>query len=199
MIPAAPPPPAGCRPNGTPAGTKRSRAITAIAVGGVAAGILDICSAIGAWLPRGVPPVRILQSVASGVYGSDAYQGGWSTAIIGLGLHFLIALTAAAVFYLASRVLRFMTERPVISGFLYGELVYLFMNFVVIPLSAIGERSPLSWQSLVTGPVGHLIFVGLPISLAVRHYAGRPVRRATTEAGFDPLVLHAEIFDDCED
>ena len=173
MIPAAPPPPAGCRHNGRPAGKERSRAITAIAVGGVAAGILDICSAIGAWLPRGVPPVRILQSVASGVYGGDAYQGGWSTAIVGLGLHFLIALTAAAVFYAASRVLRFMTDRPVLAGFIYGELVYLFMNFVVIPLSAIGERAPLSLQSLITGPIGHLLFVGLPISLAVRHYAGR--------------------------
>jgi hypothetical protein len=161
MIPAAPPPPAG----------RRSRAITAIVVGGVAAGILDIASAIGAWLPRGVSPVRILQSVASGVYGAEARQGGWKTALIGLGLHFLIALTAAAVFYMASRRLRFMTARPVLAGFLYGELVYLFMNFVVVPLSAIGERFPLSLQSLITGPVGHLIFVGLPISLAVSHYA----------------------------
>lgn len=167
MIPAAPPPPAG-----------RSRAITAIVVGGVAAGILDIASAVGAWLPRGVPPMRILQSVASGVYGADAYQGGWSTALIGLCLHFTIALTAAAVFYLASRKLHLMTARPVIAGFIYGELVYLFMNFVVVPLSAIGEPFPFRWQSLVTGPVGHLIFVGLPISLAVRHYAPAHRERA---------------------
>jgi hypothetical protein len=167
MIPAAPPPAAG-----------RSRAITAIVVGGVAAGVLDIASAIGAWLPRGVSPVRILQSVAAGVYGAEARLGGWKTALVGLGLHFLIALTAAAVFYLASRRLRFMTARPVIAGFIYGELVYLFMSFVVVPLSAIGERAPFSWQSLITGPLGHLLFVGLPISLAVRHYAPAHRERA---------------------
>jgi hypothetical protein len=178
MIPAAPPPAAGRRPDGTPAGTKRSRAITAIVVGGVAAGVLDISSAIGAWLPRGVSPVRILQSVAAGVYGAEARRGGWKTALVGLGLHFLIAFTAAALFYLASRKLRFMTARPVIAGFIYGELVYLFMNFVVVPLSAIGERFPFSWQSLITGPVGHLIFVGLPISLAVSHYAPAHRERA---------------------
>ncbi len=167
MIPAAAPSPAG-----------RSRAITAIVVGGVAAGILDISSAIGAWLPRGVTPVQIFQSVARGVYGDAAFQGGWLTALIGLGLHFLIALTATAVYYLASRKLTFMTARPVIAGFIYGELVYLFMNFVVVPLSAIGEPFPFRWQSLVTGPVGHLVFVGLPIALAVRHYAPAHRERA---------------------
>ncbi len=154
---------------------ERPRPVAAILVGGAIAGALDISSAIGAWLPSGVSPARILQSVAGGVYGKATYEGGWRTAVIGLLCHFLIAFTAAAVFYLASRKLRFLTERPVVAGLLYGEAVFLFMNFVVLPLSAIGHRGHISgWQSLVTGPVGHLVFVGLPISLAVRRFATPP-------------------------
>ncbi len=157
----------------------RSRPFAAILVGGLAAGALDLASAIGAWLPLGVSPVRIMQSIAAGLYGRDARDGGWQTALVGLGCHFVIAFTAAAVYWLASRRLRFLIERPIISGLLYGEVVYLFMNFVVIPLSAIHRWPTLdTWQSLVTGWVGHLVFVGLPISLAARRYSARPTAPA---------------------
>lgn len=149
-----------------------SSALTAILVGGLAAGVLDLASAVGAWLPRGVTPQQILQSIARGAVGRDAYSGGWATAALGLGFHFLIAFTAAAVFYLVSRRLRFLTRRPVLSGLLYGEVVFLVMNYVVIPLSAIGGWPRFTWpQTLITGPIGHLVFVGLPISLAVRRFA----------------------------
>jgi hypothetical protein len=43
------------------------------------------------------------------------------------------------------------------------------MAYVVIPLSAT-RRAPFVWASLISGPVGHLVFVGLPISLAVRRF-----------------------------
>lgn len=152
---------------------RRPRALAAILVGGGIAGVLDLASAIGAWLPRGVSPVQIMQSIAGGLFGEETYRGGWQTALVGLGLHFVIALTAAAVFYAASRRLGFLTRRPVVAGLLYGEVVYLFMNFVVLPLSAIGSFPRLSWQHMVTGPVGHLFFVGLPISLAVHRLAPR--------------------------
>ena len=143
-------------------------------MGGFVAGVLDLASAIGAWLPSGVTPLQIMQSIAGGLYGKRTYEGGWSTAIVGLALHFLIATTAAAIYYAASRKLRFMTERPVLSGVVYAELVYLFMNFVVIPLSAIHRWPSFSWQHMVTGPVGHIFFVGLPIALAVSWFAPLP-------------------------
>jgi uncharacterized membrane protein YagU involved in acid resistance len=152
----------------------KAQPIAAIVAGGFTAGVLDIASAIFAWLPRGVSPQRILQSVASGALGADAFQGGWSTALAGLGFHFLIAFTAAAVFYMASRKIDFLTRHPIWSGLAYGEVVYLFMNFAVIPLSAIGKVPGFVIpQSLITGPLGHLVFVGLPISLAVLRYAPR--------------------------
>jgi hypothetical protein len=150
--------------------TKSARAFPAIFWGGLLCGVLDISSAFVAYGFRGVKPIRILQSVASGLLGPNAFKGGVETAALGAGLHFLVAFTAATVFYLASRKISWLTQRAVLSGFLYGEVVYMFMNFVVIPLS-LTHRPPMSIAYLVTGPVGHLFFVALPISLAVRRYS----------------------------
>jgi len=45
------------------------------------------------------------------------------------------------------------------------------MTFVVLPLSAItGGRPGIRHQSL-TGPIGHMFLVGLPIALAVKRFS----------------------------
>jgi hypothetical protein len=116
-----------------------------------------------------VSPVRILQSVASGLLGRDAYAGGAGTAALGAALHFVIALTACAVYYAASRRLGLLLRRPVVWGLAYGVAVYLIMNFVVVPLSAASSGRPTT-ATAVTGLLVHSFFVGLPISLAVRRY-----------------------------
>jgi len=92
------------------------------------------------------------------------------TAALGLGLHFLIAFTAASVFYAASRKLSFMTQRPIISGILYGVAVYLFMYWLVMPLSNI-RRGPFSWSNTIIAIITHMVCVGLPISLMVSRYS----------------------------
>ena len=148
-----------------------AKAFLAIFWGGLACGVFDISQAMIAWyLQVGAKPIRIWQSVASGLLGPDAFKGGLKTAIIGGALHFLIAFTAAAVYWVASRKLTFMTQHAVIAGMLYGECVWLFMNFVVLPLSS-AHRSPFNAAAIITGPIGHLFLVGLPIALAVRHYS----------------------------
>jgi len=115
-----------------------SRAFLAIFWAGLACGVLDISQAFLAWgLLSGSRPSRVLQSVASGLLGPESFKGGMATASLGAALHFFIAFTAAAVFYLASRKLSFLVQRPVLWGMIYGELVFLFMNYIVIPLSAI--------------------------------------------------------------
>jgi hypothetical protein len=148
-----------------------SRAFLAIFWGGLACGVLDITQAFIAGGLRGSSPVRILQSVASGLLGSKSFKGGIATAILGAGIHFLIAFTGATVFYLASRKLLFLVQRPILWGMIYGEVVFLFMYFVVIPLSAIHRFPAVTLPLIVTGPIGHTFLVGLPIALAVRRYS----------------------------
>jgi uncharacterized membrane protein YagU involved in acid resistance len=149
-----------------------SNAFLAIFWGGLACGVFDITQACIAWgIQNHLPPMRIFQSVASGLLGPKSFQGGASTAALGLALHFFIAFSWAAIYYLASRRLAIMVDRPILCGLLYGELVWLVMNFVVIPLSAIHRWPTWTAASIITGPIGHLFLVGLPISLAVRRWA----------------------------
>jgi hypothetical protein len=151
--------------------TASASAFLAIFWGGLACGILDITQAFTAWgLEDGVKPVSILQHIASGLIGPKSFQGGAKTAALGAMLHFFIAFGAATVYYLASRWLTFMTDHAILSGLLYGEAVFLFMYFVVVPLSA-ATRSQFTLATLITGPIGHMFLVGLPIALAVRRYS----------------------------
>jgi len=145
-------------------------AVPVILRAGLLCGILDITAAFVTWAPKGISPVRILQGIARGAIGPSSYQGGWKTAALGLGFHFLIALSAASVFYAASRKLRFMTERPILAGVLYGVAVYLVMYWVVVPLSRIGWRPASLWPTVIA-IITHMVCVGLPISLVVRHYS----------------------------
>lgn len=143
------------------------RPLPAILVGGLIAGACDITFAIVANNMAGSTSARTLKSVASGLLGRPAFQGGWEIAALGLALHFCIALGAATTYYAASRWIAVLVERPWLSGLLFGALVYLFMNLVVVPLSAAPFRIPLR----ITGLLVHMFFVGLPIALFVRRYS----------------------------
>ncbi|HKD80062.1 MAG TPA: hypothetical protein VKH81_10235 [Candidatus Angelobacter sp.] len=152
-----------------------SNAFLAIFWGGLACGILDITQACIAWgIQNNVPPYRIFQSVGSGLLGPKSFQGGATTAALGLFLHFLIAFIWAVIYFVASRRIGFMTEKPVIAGLLYGEFVWVMMNCVVVPLSAIHRWPPRTDPaSIITGPILHPVLVGLPIALAVKRWAPR--------------------------
>lgn len=147
-----------------------SRPLLAIFWGGLLAGIFDITQAFIGFGFLGAKPFRILQHIAGGVFGARSMQMGWTSAALGLAFHFTIAFGAAIVYYLASRVLRVMVEHAVLCGLIYGELVFLFMYFVVLPLTPIGPAK-FSIVTYITGPIGHTFLVGLPIALCVRRFA----------------------------
>lgn len=149
----------------------RGRAARAILWGGVLAGVGDIAFAFVVNGLRGVGPVRVLQSVAGGVLGPAAREGGLAAAALGGALHFVIAFGAAAVYWLASRRLGALVRRAVACGLLYGVAVYLFMNFVVVPLSAAYFKPSHAPSALLLNSAGHMLLVGLPIALAARRYS----------------------------
>ena len=143
------------------------RVLPAILLGGLIAGACDITYASVQGLLAGRPVVRTLQSVATGLLGREALQGGWATGALGLLLHFVIALCIAAVYFAASRKMAILVDRAWFSGPLFGAMVYLFMNHVVVPLSAAPFRIP----DTLLGLSVHMFLVGLPIALSVRHYS----------------------------
>lgn len=145
-----------------------------VLAGGLLAGALDIFYACLFWaLKADVPPTRIFQSVAAGLLGEASFQGGTSTAALGLFLHFLIACTMALTYYLAARRWPVLVRRPVPCGIGYGLVLYVLMNHVVVPLSAAGSgSSDPTWIGLTVAV--HAFLVGLPIAwFATRAHLSR--------------------------
>ena len=137
----------------------------AVLVGGMIAGSLDLIAAFifyGWGVPRGI---------ASGLLGPNARQGGMGTWILGVCLHFFIALSAATVYSMTSRKLEFLKEHALVCGLFFGIAVFLVMNLIVVPLSAIHYYGPFSLRGLIQGLLVHMLGIGLPISFSVRQLA----------------------------
>jgi len=143
--------------------------VRAIAIAGALAGTLDIVAAFLVYGPLGASPVRILQSIASGLLGRGAFQAGASAAALGLVLQFFIATTAAWVYYLASRRLPALVRFPIAGGSAYGIAVYVVMNFVVVPLSAV-PKGPFNWTLAPLIVLVHIGCVGVPIAWVLGRY-----------------------------
>jgi hypothetical protein len=144
---------------------EKKNAVLAIAVGGLIAGALDLtqaCILFGWDIPL---------SIAGGLLGPQAFHGGAGTYALGVFLHFFIALSAAAVFYAASRRLGFLTQYPLVCGLLFGAAVEEVMNLVVLPLSALHARGPYELHDLIQGLLVHMVVAGLPIAFSIRRFA----------------------------
>ena len=139
---------------------------------GLTCGVMDISAAlvVYGWV-YGVPPLQLLQGIASGLLGRQAFRGGIATAALGLLLHFVIAFSAAAVYFLVSQKFPFLIQQAVLSGVLYGLAVYFFMQQVVALSAAV--KHPFSVQLMLIGVVIHIFCVGLPIALIVRKFSSR--------------------------
>lgn len=154
--------------------TRRPRPLDTILLGGLVIGILDgLFALVFYWLILGAPRLRIFQNVAAGLLGKDAaFAGGERTFLLGLLLHFIVATCIAAVYYLASLSLPFLIRYAVVCGLVYGLIAYLVMNYVVIPLSAIGPSSrPFNLSNFLPAFIAHAFLVGLPVALLARRSA----------------------------
>lgn len=140
----------------------------AILRGGLIVGLCDIADAI-IWfgLTRGISPGRVFQSVARGLLGRAAFDGGAATIALGAVLHFSIAMCVAATGVLLSRWITGLATKPFLFGPLYGIGVFAFMYLVVLPTSQVG------WVHFdapgFANALGiHLFGIGLPSALAAR-------------------------------
>jgi uncharacterized membrane protein YagU involved in acid resistance len=174
--------------------------VWAILLGGLAAGALDILYAFVVYGPLsyGVTPEQVLQSVAAGWIGRDASRaGGMETALLGLGTHFMLATIMAAIYVLLAKRVPMLTRQAVLWGLVYGLILYVAMNYIVVPLSAAGANGHFATASeigprlqtafsevrgdgggdypwLLAGTIfTHTVLVGLPISLIAKRFVGQ--------------------------
>ena len=148
---------------------RRLHPLAPVVAGGLVAGTLDITYASLFWgLKSGVPAQRIFQSVAAGLLGEASFEGGQGTAALGLALHYFIALSMALVYYLVARRWELLWQRPLLCGAAYGLLLYLVMNYIVVPLSRAGGGGSKDTLWVTLSILVHMLLIGVPIALFAR-------------------------------
>lgn len=121
-----------------------------------------------------IGPGRFFQSVAAGLLGREAARaGGAPTVALGVGLHFAIGCIWATVYHFALKYGPGLRRRAaslggtLAAGVAFGALIWLVMDFVVLPLSAARHTPVSSWHFWVQ-LLGHALLVGPAIALALR-------------------------------
>lgn len=145
-----------------------------IFLSGLIAGTLDMLAAITvyAFILQKTTAIKILQSIASGLFKKDAYSGGSQMALYGLLLHYFIALTFAWFYFTIYPYFTFIKKNTLVSGILYGIFVWITMNLVVLPtvFPVLPEKHldfPLILSILIL-----ISCIGIPIAFITRkHYS----------------------------
>lgn len=147
--------------------TRTLSAARTIVFGTLAMGTIDILWAIGNAALNGRSAVWVFQTIAGGILHRATYEGGLSSAFLGMFLHYLIAGSWVTLFYLLSRRFPVLVQRPWISGPVYGLGVYAVMYGVVLPLAKWGGGFQ-PGIGMAKAIIIHLFGVGLVTALVVR-------------------------------
>lgn len=141
---------------------------------GLIAGTLDILAAIIVYaiILDKVTAVQILQSIASGIFGKQAYAGGAAMAFTGLLFHYVIAMLFTIGYFLVYPYLPFLHKQAIVSGILYGAIVWMIMNLLVLPLSA-ASRPPLKVGPSLLGMLILVLMIGIPVAIMTARYYSR--------------------------
>jgi hypothetical protein len=143
-------------------------AASTVAIAGVVAGAIDLAFNTVKAVNAGTSVLRPWKGVAAALLGKDAViQGGDAMAIIGVGLHFLITIGAAAIYYLVAKRWGWLVRHAFLSGLVFGTIFFLAMNYVILPLSVIGHPLYVGGQTIAIALPSHIIMIGLPISMII--------------------------------
>ena len=153
--------------------------LTAVAVSGT----LDILSAFVFGGMQGVGPGQILRYVASGPLGDSMRDGGLAAAIAGLGVHYALMAIMVSLFFLAAVRVNMVRRQWIISGTLYGILIYLVMYWVVVP-ARFGTMPKVDLWGVGNALFSHIVCVGLPMAYIASRMIGRS--SAGAEVGIEP-------------
>src|ERR1700760_233632 len=136
----------------------------AILIGAIVAALLDLLDPIIFYGLRGVAPIKIPQSIASGILGRAAYSDGVPSVLLGLAAHLFIALVWATIFVLAAPAAPLLERHAVASGLVYGAFIYIVMYYLVLPYTNIYPRIDPTPVVRLNNIAAMVFLVGLPIS-----------------------------------
>lgn len=139
---------------------------------GFITGTLDIGAAIiDTYVSAGRGPDVVLKFIASGVFGKEAFVGGTSMVAFGLLAHYVIATGWTFIYYMLYKRINFLANNWVIAGVVYGILVWVGMNKVVVPMSNL-PLPPSSFDFMKAAKASAILIVciGLPNAYLIRKY-----------------------------
>jgi len=163
-------------PSSTQGAMSSTHRIKAALVGGSLAATLDLLYAFAAYAPLHIGPERILQSIASGWFGAEAYVLGIRSALLGAVSHFTILWLAALCYAVVSERWPRLHTKPRRYGVVYGLLIFAIMNAVVVPLSNATVGAPAGWM-IIGALFAHTMLVGVPIAVVAARFATTRVDR----------------------
>lgn len=143
-----------------------------ILLGGFVAGLADFIYPTVKTVMAGGSWMRPWKGVASGLFGRAAHDGGIGMVVMGAALHFFICFIAAALLYVIASRVKWLPRQWFVLGILYGIAFLAVMNYVILPLSAIG-RGIYPLENIHITAFVHILLVGWPtaffISRALKH------------------------------
>jgi hypothetical protein len=137
----------------------------ALALAGVLAGTLDgLAAVLYGFIITGRIRLRVFKYIASAALGPSAVEGGAGATAAGVLFHYTIAFGWATAYFLAHPRIRRVLPNPIVSGLLYGVVVWLGMNLVVVPLSRLPAQT-MTVRGVAIGVAILMVCVGLPIAI----------------------------------
>lgn len=138
--------------------------ISAIGKIGFIAGTLDIlCALVQFYIKTGKNPVAVLNFIASGFFGMEAFNNNPLMPINGLFFHYIITVSWTVLFFFLYPKISFLSKNIIISGVCYGIFIWVIMTQVVVPLSNT-PKLPFNIVQALLGITILIFAVGLPIS-----------------------------------
>lgn len=132
------------------------------------AGTLDLLSAMVYVLIDGRNPLAVPVGIASAVW-PGALKAGAPALVVGVLLHFAIMLAMVAAYMMVARRLPRLAARPAISGVLYGIVLWMVMNLIVLPLRWPALFPHVTVVSFAEQIFSHIVLVGLPLAWMTRN------------------------------
>jgi len=129
-------------------------------LGGLLIAAGDIAFATTVWFTWDAAGIeRVFQSIAVGVLGKASLEGGVPAALLGAVLHVFMATMFVVACTLVARRMPALLRKPFVYGPPYGVLLYIIMNFVVMPLSRVGASPSFKHlETIAMSVVAHMVF-----------------------------------------
>lgn len=163
---------------------KPSNLFTTILWVGFLVGLFDICSAfiqIRIMVPER-NPLGVLRYIASAAFGKDTANSESLMFIWGALFHFIIAYSFTTAFFLIYPHLRLISKNRLVTGIVYGLIIWAIMNLIIVPQTKIGHR-PLVLKNAAIAAGILIVAIGIPLSyLAYRFYYGYKNRSGSNAA-----------------